>query len=94
MFNYDHLKPYTEPTEDAEGARLRLLDTRTKAPATEEYKVDKIVGKHYNKSCRQNMWLVRWKNYGPQHDSWQSKKDLRNAPEMLRAFERVQKARR
>jgi hypothetical protein len=94
VFNYDHLKPYTEPTEDVEGTRLRLPDTRNKKVVTEEYEVEKVVGKRYDKSRRQNLWLVRWKNYGPQHDSWQTKKDLRNAPEMLRAFERVQKATR
>jgi hypothetical protein len=94
VFNYDHLKPYTSPDEEEADTRLRLSDTRLKAPASEEYEVEKIVGKRYDKSQRQNMWLVRWRNYGPQHDSWQTKKDLRNAPEMLRAFERVQKARR
>jgi hypothetical protein len=94
VFNYDHLKPYTEPEGEDADTRLRLPETRTKSPASEEYEVEKVVGKRYDKSRRQNMWLVRWKNYGPQHDSWQMKKDLRNAPEMLRAFERVQKARR
>jgi hypothetical protein len=94
VFSYDHLKPYTEPIEDVEGSRLRLLDTRSKKPATEEYEVERIVGKRYDKARKQNMWLVRWKNYGPQHNSWQTRKDLRNAPEMVRAFERVQKARR
>jgi hypothetical protein len=53
-----------------------------------------VVGKRYDKTRQQNMWLVRWKNYGPQHDLWQTRKDLRNAPEMLRAFECMQKARR
>jgi hypothetical protein len=77
-----------------EGARLQLADIRDGTPAAEEYEVEKIMGKCYDKSRWQNMWLVRWKNYGPQHDSWQTKKDLRNAPEMLRAFERVQKARK
>jgi hypothetical protein len=83
VFNYDHLKPYKEPTDDEKGARLRLPDTRDKKPATEEYEVERVVGKHYDKSRWQNLWLVRWKNYGPQHDSWQTKKDLRNAPEVL-----------
>jgi hypothetical protein len=37
------------------------------------------------------MWLVRWKNYGPQFDTWQTKRDLRNVPEMLRAFDKEKK---
>jgi hypothetical protein len=41
VFNYHHLKPYTEPVEDVVGSRLRLLKTRDKNPASEEYKVEK-----------------------------------------------------
>jgi hypothetical protein len=94
IFNYDHLKPYTEAADSEENPRLRMADPRSNALASEEYEVEKIIGKRYDKSRRQNLWLVRWKNYGPQYDSWQTKKDLRNAPEMIRAFERVQKARK
>jgi hypothetical protein len=94
VFNYDHLKPYTESAGISDTDRLRMPDTRVENKVFEEYEVEKVIGKRYDKSRRQNMWLVRWKNYGPQHDSWQTKKDLRNAPEILRAFERVQKARR
>jgi hypothetical protein len=94
IFNFDHLKPYRESTNEGDAPRLRLPETRDAKPASEEYEVEKIVGKRYDKSRRQTIWLVRWKNYGPQHDSWQTRKDLRNAPEMVRAFERVQRARR
>jgi hypothetical protein len=58
VFNYDHLKPYVEPVGENAEPRLRLPDTRTKAPATEEYEVEKVVGKRYDKSRRQNLWLV------------------------------------
>jgi hypothetical protein len=87
IFNFDHLKPYKESPERF-GLRTTMADTRADKNVTEEYEVEKIVGKKYDKSRRQNMWLVRWKNYGPQFDTWQSKRDLRNAPEMLRAFDK------
>lgn len=93
IFNYDHLKPYKEPTTEF-GPRLTLPDTRTRKPATEEYKVEKIVGKRFDKGRKQNLWLVRQKNYGTQHDSWQTRKDLNSAPEMVRVFEKVQKGRK
>jgi hypothetical protein len=93
VFNYDHLKPYKGATKEF-GPRLTLPDTRTRKPASEEYEVEKIIGKRFEKSKKQNLWLVRWKNYGAQHDSWQTHKDLRNAPEMMRAFEKVQRARK
>jgi hypothetical protein len=94
VFSYDHLKPYQRAIEEQGETRLKLPETRTSKPAAEEYEVEKIIGKRFDKSRRQNLWLVRWKNYGPQHDSWQTKKDLRNAPELVRAFEKVQKGRR
>jgi hypothetical protein len=94
IFNYDHLKPYTEAKDSEENPRLQLPDSRSNALASKEYEVEKIIGKRYDKSRRQYMWLVRWRNYGPQYDSWQTKRDLRNAPEMVRAFERVQKVRK
>jgi hypothetical protein len=87
IFNFDHLKPYKE-SPDRFGLRATLPSTRDHKTESEEYEVEKIVGKKYDKSKKQHMWLVRWKNYGPQFDTWQTKKDLRNAPEMLRAFER------
>jgi hypothetical protein len=65
-----------------------MPSTREDKPVAEEYEVEKIVGKKYDKSRKQHLWLVRWKNYGPQFDTWQTKKDLRNAPEMLCAFKK------
>jgi hypothetical protein len=87
VFNYDHMKPYKESPEEF-GPRTTLPDTRAHKVESEEYEVEKIVGKRYDKSRKQNMWLVRWKNYGPQFDTWQTRRDLRNALEMLRAFEK------
>jgi hypothetical protein len=89
VFNLDHLKPYRE-TLDEFGKRITMTDTRENRIETEEYEVEKIVGKKYDKRRKQDMWLVRWKGYGPQFDTWQTRKDLRNAPEMLRAFAKSQ----
>jgi hypothetical protein len=85
VFNLDHIKPYKE-TLDEFGKHSIMSETRGDKPESEEFEVEKIVGKRYDKRRKQNTWLVRWKNYGPQFDTWQTKKDLRNAPEMLRAY--------
>jgi hypothetical protein len=58
IFNYDHLKPYKEPSAEF-GPRVSLPDTRTRKAATEEYEVEKIIGKCFDKSRKQNMWLVQ-----------------------------------
>ncbi len=85
IFNLDHIKPYKESSEEW-GSRSSLSDTREGRIESEEYEVDRIVAKRFDKRKKQDVWLVRWKNYGPQFDTWQTRRDLRNAPELLRAF--------
>jgi hypothetical protein len=85
------MKPYKESLDEF-GERIVMPDTREHKPESEEYEVEKIVGRRFDKSKKQDVWLVRWKNYGPQFDSWQTRKDLRNAPEMLRAFAKLEAA--
>jgi hypothetical protein len=84
VFNLDHLKPYVESQEHL-GIRSKMPETRDRI-AAEEYEVEKIIAKKYDKRRKTHLWLVRWKSYGPQHDTWRTTKDLRNAPEMMRAF--------
>jgi hypothetical protein len=91
VFNLDHMKPYKESPERF-GDRTTMPELRDRAES-EEYEVEKIVGKKYDKRRKTHLWLVRWKNYGPQFDSWQSTRDLRNAPEMMREYSKVSKGR-
>jgi hypothetical protein len=90
IFNLDHLKPYKESPPEI-GKRSIMEDTRTNKLATEEYEVEKIVGDRYDKRRKQPTWLVRWKGFGPQYDTWQTRRDLRNAPEMLKEYARSKK---
>jgi hypothetical protein len=85
VFNLDHLKPYKESPAEL-GSHTTMADTREHKPVTEEYEVERIVGDRYDKRRKTRMWLVRWKGYGPQFDTWQTHKDLRNAPEMLKEY--------
>jgi hypothetical protein len=85
VFNLDHIKPYKESPPEF-GDRATMPDTRKHKLDTEEYEVERIVGDRYDKRRKTRMWLVRWKNFGPQFDTWQTHKDLRNAPEMLRDY--------
>ena len=52
--------------------------------SSEEYEVDKIVGEKRYKG--RNYYKVRWKGYDAEDDTWQSARDLRNAPELLLAW--------
>lgn len=63
-----------------------LPELRAVKPAKEEYEVEGIVGHRFDKSKRSLVYLVRWAGYGPSHDSWQTSRDLRNAPDILHEY--------
>jgi hypothetical protein len=50
----------------------------------EEYEVDKILNSR--KVGRQPQYLICWKGYGPEEDTWQPKADVANAPELVHRF--------
>lgn len=49
----------------------------------DEYEVEKILA--YRGSARNRKYLIRWKGYGPSHDSWVSSADI-NADDLIRDF--------
>lgn len=54
----------------------------------EEFEVEEILDT--TKVDGQQLWLVRWRGYGKDADTWQSREDLGNAREALEKFERTQ----
>ena len=52
----------------------------------EEYEVEQIL-KHRGRPKR-HQYLVRWKGYAADEDSWQNEADLRNASELLQEYKR------
>ncbi|RDB19205.1 Retrovirus-related Pol polyprotein from transposon opus [Hypsizygus marmoreus] len=85
VFNIDHLKPYIE-SSIPNLTRSTLPETRQGKPEAEEYDVEKIVGHRFNKKSKKMEYLVRWLGYGPQFDTWQSTKDLKNAPWVVATY--------
>jgi hypothetical protein len=51
----------------------------------EEYKVDHIVRHKRNKQGRL-LFLIRWKGYSPEEDSWEPAGNLKHAREVLTAY--------
>ena len=85
IFNYQHLKKYEEsPTKF--GTRTTLPETRTASPAKDEYEVDQIIAERRSKKGME--YLVRWEGYSPLYDTWEPKRALRNAPEVVAKWQK------
>ena len=55
------------------------------------YEVDKVTDKRCYKAGSQVrvQYLVRWKGYRPEDDTWQSRNSLRHAPQAIQEYERT-----
>ena len=52
--------------------------------AQEEYEVAAIIGHRHKKG--QIQYLVCWKGYGAESDTWQQASDLKNAPKIVQSY--------
>jgi len=85
VFNYQHLKKYIElPLEYSK--RTTLPETWASRLAEEEYEVEKIITERCTKKGLE--YLVRWDGYGPLYNTWEPKRSLRNAPEVVSWWQR------
>ena len=85
VFNYQHLKKYVEAPPEY-GERAALPETRTGKPAEDEYEVEKIIAERRSKKGLD--YLVRWVGYSPLYDTWEPKRALRNAPEVVSRWQK------
>ena len=85
VFNYQHLKKYVETPQEF-GKRKTLPETRTRKLAEEEYEVEKIIAERHTKKGLE--YLVRWDGYSPLYDTWEPKRSLKNAPEVVSLWQR------
>ena len=62
-----------------------LTNPRDVLPSSEEYEVEKIMGEQ-----RRNgkiHYRIRWKGYDAEDDTWQMARDIRNASDLLKAWQ-------
>jgi hypothetical protein len=81
-----HLEPYKEdpyhctppdPSPDV------VLD---EAGEHEEWEAEEIVAQRRNRRRKRDEWLVKWRGFGPEHNTWEPMENLQNASELLDQF--------
>ena len=86
VFNIQHLKKYEESPPEW-GERTVMPESRRLRKESEEFEVEAIVG--HRRKGKTLQYLVRWEGYGPQFDTWEPHKGLRNAPIVLNEYRRL-----
>ena len=89
IFNYQHLKKYEESPAEF-GTRTTLPETRTASSLKEEYEVNQIIAERRTKKGIE--YLVRWEGYTPLYDTWEPKRALTNAPEIVAKWQKQRDA--
>jgi len=79
VFNEYLLSPYQEDPDRPEEAQPAIL-----IDGAEEYEVEKVIRERLSRN--KIFLLIRWKGYGPEHDSWQEFKTLTNAADTVKAY--------
>jgi Integrase zinc binding domain/Chromo (CHRromatin Organisation MOdifier) domain len=86
IINIQHLAKYHHDKLSDEQTKLPKLRELAKE---EEYEVERIIGHHYNWSKRRREYLVRWKGYGPEHNTFKPEMSLWNAFSCLREYHKT-----
>jgi hypothetical protein len=84
-----HIEPYSVSPKQF-GERPVKGFNRLDFEELPEYEVEKIIDSKWSKARngrRLQLYKVRFTGYPPNYDEWLTKKDLKNAPEILRQWE-------
>ena len=86
VVNINHLKLYRR---SADRERPTLANPRDLLRSSEEWEVDKILGEAIFNGV--TFYRIRWKDFDVENDTWQTERDLRNAPEILQAWKTLRR---
>ena len=88
VINIESLKKYVTPVpEDPEQPVEPGPVGKTKR-GEDLWEIDRILQKRVSRGQKQ--YMVRWKGYGPQHDSWEPITEMRKFPDLIEQFEAQQ----
>lgn len=85
-----HLEPYkTDPYDRAISTPVpeTIADD---AGGHEEWEVEDLLSERFNKRRKRKEWLVKWKDFGLEHNTWEPLENLGNAPTVVESFQRLQ----
>ena len=85
VFHATLLKPYKETEQHGPNYIPRPPDIVNEE---EQYEVERIM--NHRTRGRQTQYLIRWKGYTPMDDSWESERDLEDAPDILKRYRQDQ----
>lgn len=86
VLNSEHLEPYIQDATGLERPRKQLhREDFDKRP---EYEVEAIVDEKLVKRGKRSVpyYLIKWKGFSDEENTWESKKNIRNAPEVLKQW--------
>jgi hypothetical protein len=89
VLNIEHLEAYSASPPEF-GTRPTKNLSRDDFETLPEYEVEGIVDEKWSKTRggkRQKLYRVRFSGYSPNYDEWLPRRNLKNAPEVLRAWE-------
>ncbi|KNE90988.1 hypothetical protein PSTG_15591 [Puccinia striiformis f. sp. tritici PST-78] len=82
VFHVSVLRKHTP--DQIEGRRTTPPDSITTEEGEEEWEVEEIL--HWRKRRSKNQFLVAWKGYGPEANSWEPEANLKNCKQLVDKF--------
>jgi hypothetical protein len=86
IINLEHIRPYVS-SPSRFGARDGLPDTRKFLQIGERQDVEDLIDHRYDRRRKQVVYKTRFRNFSSQADKWLTPADLRDVPDILRAYQ-------
>ena len=75
----------------ARGRPGRKPRVKEEEPAAEEYEVEEILDSGVDAKTKQALFLVKWKGYSEEDNTWEPKTNLAHAKDILQEYEAAEK---
>lgn len=82
------LTPQEVPKSNGTRGRKKAAPVSPVESDKEEFEVEAILESGIDSDTREHMFLVKWKGYGDDENTWEPKKNLAHATDLIKAFEK------